>query len=93
MNPNKANINKVLPNLHYISNINKDIQKWKVSMTSEGLGDFADPHARKFTLMSMGGQTEGLVCADPVAWEEFSYIVSNKVASASENSLSICPYQ
>ena len=39
-------------------------------MTSEGLGeifegDSADMCAGKFPLMSMGGQAEGLVCADP----------------------------
>ena len=41
-------------------------------MTSEGLGemfegDSADTLAVKFPLVSMGGQAEGLACADPVA--------------------------
>ena len=41
-------------------------------MTSEGLGemfegDSADTCAGKFTLVSMGGLAEGLVCADPGA--------------------------
>ena len=41
-------------------------------MTSEGLGemfegDSADTCAGKFPLMSMGGQAEGLACADPGA--------------------------
>ena len=41
-------------------------------MTSEGLGemfegDSADTCAGKFSLMSMGGRVEGLVCADPGA--------------------------
>ena len=41
-------------------------------MTSEGLGemfegDSADMCAGKFPLVSMGGQAEGLVCADPGA--------------------------
>ena len=41
-------------------------------MTSEGLGemfegDSADTCGGKFPLMSMGGQAEGLVCADPGA--------------------------
>ena len=41
-------------------------------MTSEGLGemfegDSADMCAGKFPLVSMGGQVEGLACADPVA--------------------------
>jgi hypothetical protein len=41
-----------------------------LDMTSEGLGemfegDSADTCAGKFPLVSMGGQTEGLVCADP----------------------------
>ena len=39
-------------------------------MTSEGLGemfegDFADTCGGKFPLMYMGGQAEGLACADP----------------------------
>ena len=39
-------------------------------MTSEGLGemfegDSADTCAGKFPLVSMGGQAEGLACADP----------------------------
>ena len=39
-------------------------------MTSEGLGemfegDSADMCAGKFPLVSMGGQVEGLACADP----------------------------
>jgi hypothetical protein len=41
-------------------------------MTFEGLGemfegDSADTCAGKFLLMSMGGQSEGLACADPGA--------------------------
>ena len=41
-------------------------------MTSEGLGemfegDSADMYAGKFPLVSMGGQAEGLACADPGA--------------------------
>ena len=41
-------------------------------MTSEGLGemfegDSADMCAGKFPLVSMGGQAEGLACADPGA--------------------------
>ena len=41
-------------------------------MTSEGLGemfegDSADTCAGKFSLMSMGGRSEGLACADPGA--------------------------
>ena len=41
-------------------------------MTSEGLGemfegDSADMCAGKFPIMSMGGQAEGLACADPGA--------------------------
>ena len=41
-------------------------------MTSEGLGemfegDSAGHFAEKFPLMSMGGQAEGLACADPGA--------------------------
>ena len=41
-------------------------------MTSEGLGemfegDSADMCAGKFPLVSMGGQAEGLACADPEA--------------------------
>ena len=41
-------------------------------MTSEGLGemfegDSADMCAGKFSLVSMGGQAEGLACADPEA--------------------------
>jgi hypothetical protein len=41
-------------------------------MTSEGLGDMfegdsADMCAGKFLLVSMGGRTEGLACADPGA--------------------------
>ena len=41
-------------------------------MTSEGLGemlegDSADTCAGKFPLVSMGGQVEGLTCADPGA--------------------------
>ena len=41
-------------------------------MTSEGLGemfegDSADTCAGKFPLVSMGGQVEGLACADPGA--------------------------
>ena len=41
-------------------------------MTSEGLGemfegDSADTCTGKFLLMSMGGQAEGLACADPEA--------------------------
>ena len=41
-------------------------------MTSEGLGeifegDYADMCAGKFLLMLMGGQAEGLPCADPGA--------------------------
>ena len=41
-------------------------------MTSEGLGvmfegDSADMCAGKFPLVSMGGRTEGLACADPGA--------------------------
>ena len=41
-------------------------------MTSEELGemfegDYADTCARKFRLVLMGGQTEGLSCADPGA--------------------------
>ena len=41
-------------------------------MTSEGLGemfegDSADMCAGKFPLVSMGGQVEGLACADPEA--------------------------
>ena len=39
-------------------------------MTSEGLGemfegDSADTCAGKFSLVSMGGQVEGIACADP----------------------------
>ena len=39
-------------------------------MTSEGLGEtfeggFADKCEDKFLLMSIGGQAEGLECADP----------------------------
>jgi hypothetical protein len=30
-------------------------------------GDFADTSARKFPIVSMGGRTEGLACADPGA--------------------------
>ena len=45
-------------------------------MTSEGLGemfegDSADTSARKFSLVSMGGQAEGLACADPGARTPF----------------------
>ena len=41
-------------------------------MTSEGLGemfegDSADMCAKTFPLMSMGGQADGLACADPGA--------------------------
>ena len=41
-------------------------------MTYEGLGemfegDFKDMCVKKFMLMSMGGQAEGLACADPRA--------------------------
>ena len=41
-------------------------------MTSEGLGemfegDSTDTLARKFPLVSMGGQAEGLACTEPVA--------------------------
>ena len=41
-------------------------------MTYEGFvgmfeGDSADTLARKFPLVLMGGQAEGLACADPVA--------------------------
>ena len=41
-------------------------------MTSEGLGemfegDSTDTCAKKFPLVSMGGQAEGLACADPEA--------------------------
>jgi hypothetical protein len=41
-------------------------------MTSEGLGeifegDSADTCAGKFPLVSMGGRSEGLACADPGA--------------------------
>ena len=41
-------------------------------MNSEGLGekfegDSADTFGGKFPLVSMGGQAEGLACADPVA--------------------------
>jgi hypothetical protein len=41
-------------------------------MTSEGLGemfegDSADTLLDKFLLVSMGGQAEGLACADPEA--------------------------
>jgi hypothetical protein len=41
-------------------------------MTSEGLGemfegDSADTGARKFSLVAMEGQAEGLACADPEA--------------------------
>ena len=41
-------------------------------MTSEGLGEMfegnsADMCAGNFPLMSMGGQAEGLACADPGA--------------------------
>jgi hypothetical protein len=41
-------------------------------MTSEGLeemfeGDSADTGAKKFPLVSMGDQAEGLACADPRA--------------------------
>jgi hypothetical protein len=28
-------------------------------------GDSADKHAQKFRIVSMGGQAEGLACADP----------------------------
>ena len=48
-------------------------QKWITSdLTSEGLGemfecDSADTSAGKFPLVSMGGQAEGLTCADPGA--------------------------
>ena len=35
-------------------------------MTSEGLGEMFED-AGKFPLVSMGGQAEGLACADPVA--------------------------
>ena len=40
-----------------------------LKITFEGLGqmfegDYADTHARKFPLVSMGGRAEGLVCAD-----------------------------
>ena len=41
-------------------------------MTSKGLGemfegDSADTCVGKFSLVSIGGRAEGLVCADPVA--------------------------
>ena len=44
-------------------------------------GDSADTYAEKFPLVSMGGQAEGLTCADPGA---------RTPIGASVNSINIC---